>query len=106
MSLVFLEAMASGAALIVSDVPGSEIVHDCGVVIEGDDEESLVGAIDTLLADEPLRQRLGTAARERSRSYDLAATLDRNLALWSTLAEVPIHRQGLSSHFGHHDGKK
>ena len=105
MSLVFLEAMAAGAALIVSDVPGSEIVEGGGVVIAREDERLLADAVDTLLDDEPLRRRLGAAARERSRSYDLNATLERNLSLWSTLAERPIRRRRASSHLGHNDGQ-
>lgn len=106
MSLVFLEAMAAGAALIVSDVPGSEIVDNGGMVVAREDERALASAIDSLLGDDSLRQQLGAAARERSRSYDLTETLDRNLALWSTLADRPFRRRSLSSHLGHDDGEQ
>ncbi len=86
MSLVFLEAMACGAPVVVSDVSGSEIVSDAGVVVPVDDPQALADAVDELLEDAPRRRRLGEAARERSRSYDLGSTLRRNLDLWSDLA--------------------
>lgn len=88
MSLVFLEAMACGAALVVADVFGSEVVEGPGVIVPPDDPGTLAGAIDTLLRDAPLRRRLGEAARHRSASYDLATTMRRNIDLWSDLASA------------------
>lgn len=85
MSLVYLEAMACGAAMIVTDVAGSEVVAGAGVVVPPDDPDSLSDAIDGLLDDAARRQQLGDAARERSRSYDLASMLRRNLELWAEL---------------------
>lgn len=86
MSLVFLEAMACGAAIIASDVSGSEVLDGVGVIVPSDDPRALAEAIDELLSDEPRRRRLGEAARERSGSYDLASAMRRNIDLWSTLA--------------------
>lgn len=86
MSLVFLEAMACGAPMIVTDVAGSEVVQGVGVVVPPNDPDRLAEAIDGLLEDEARRRRLGVSARERSASYDLASTLRRNLDLWSRLA--------------------
>lgn len=88
MSLVFLEAMACGAAVIATDVSGSEVLEGAGVIVPPDDPHALAGAIDELLADAPRRRRLGGAARERSRSYDLASTMRRNIDLWSDLASA------------------
>lgn len=85
MSLVFLEAMACGAAMVVADVSGSEAVNGAGVVVPPDDPRALADAVDALLEDAPRRRRLGEAARERSRSYDLASTMSRNIHLWSEL---------------------
>jgi glycosyltransferase involved in cell wall biosynthesis len=86
MSLVFLEAMASGATIVVSDVAGSEVVAGAGVVVPREDPDALARAIDQLLSDPQRRKRLGAAARRASKSYDLDTTLERNLDLWSTLA--------------------
>jgi glycosyltransferase involved in cell wall biosynthesis len=86
MSLALLEAMACGAAVVVTDVTGSEVVLGAGIVVPPNDPGALADAIDALLEDGALRRRLGKAARERSRSYDLAHTMQGNLALWSKLA--------------------
>lgn len=86
MSLVYLEALACGTALVVADVFGSEIVESAGTIVPRDDPVALAGAIDALLDDDGARRRLGEAARERSASYDLATTMRRNIELWSDLA--------------------
>jgi len=83
MSLVLLEAMACGAALVVTDVSGTEAVGDAGVIVPPGDPQALAAAIDELLEDAPRRRQLGRAARDRSRSYDLVTTLQRNIDLWA-----------------------
>lgn len=87
MSLVFLEAMASGATIVASEVAGSEVVADVGVIVPRDDPRALARTIDRLLADPEERKRLGGAARRASKSYELATTLERNLELWTALAD-------------------
>jgi glycosyltransferase involved in cell wall biosynthesis len=94
MSLVFLEAMACGAAIVVTDVFGSDAIGGAGVVVPQDDVAALAHAIDGVLHDEPGRRRLGQAARQLSASYDLATTLDRNLELWRALSEPGGTRRG------------
>jgi glycosyltransferase involved in cell wall biosynthesis len=86
MSLVFLEAMACGAAMVVADVAGSEAVDHAGIVVPRDDPAALAEAIDRLLGDPSLRRSLGEAARERTSAYDLASTMRRNIDLWIELA--------------------
>lgn len=86
MSLVFLEAMACGAAMVVADVFGSDAVGAAGVIVPVDDVGGLADAVDGLLSNEERRQRLGEAARARSADYDVATTLARNLQLWGELA--------------------
>ena len=85
MSLVLLEAMACGSAMVVTDVPGSEAVGDAAVVVPREDPRALAEAIDDLLDDPVRRQRLAYAARQRSASYELRSTLNRNLDLWEGL---------------------
>ena len=85
MSLVYLEAMACGAAMVVTDVSGSEAVEGAGVIVPKDDPQALAEAIDALIADGTRRRQLGEAARERSDLYDLSSTMGRNLDLWSDL---------------------
>jgi glycosyltransferase involved in cell wall biosynthesis len=86
LSLALLEAMASGATIVATDVSGSESLGDAGVIVAPDDPRALADAIDSLLGDAARRQRLGEAARTRSGSFDLASTMRQNLELWSGLA--------------------
>ena len=99
MSLVFLEAMACGAALVVADVSGSKAVGRAAVIVPPEDEGALARAIDTLLDDAPRRHRLGEAARRQSGLYDLSVTLTRNLQMWSDLV-----RDGQAVQSGRHKG--
>ncbi|HWO71109.1 MAG TPA: glycosyltransferase [Actinomycetota bacterium] len=89
MSLVFLEAMACGAAVVVSDVAGSEVVDGAGLVVPPDDPPALAAAVDALLADPERRAELGARARERTARHDLETALRRNLELWAALAPTP-----------------
>jgi glycosyltransferase involved in cell wall biosynthesis len=99
MSLVFLEAMACGAAMVVADVAGSEAVDGAGLVVPRDDPSALAEAVERLLEDASLRSELGGAARDRTRAYDLGSTMRRNIDLWQELAApearlAPIERLG------------
>jgi glycosyltransferase involved in cell wall biosynthesis len=86
LSLALLEAMASGAPIVASDVNGSESLGDAGVIVPPDDPPALAHAIDEVLRDPSGRLRLGASARARSGSFDLASTMRQNLDLWSELA--------------------
>jgi glycosyltransferase involved in cell wall biosynthesis len=99
MSLVFLEAMACGAAMVVAEVAGSEAVDGAGLVVPRDDPLALAEAVERLLGDASLRSELGAAARDRTRAYDLGSTMRRNIDLWQELAApearlAPIERLG------------
>lgn len=86
MSLVFLEAMACGVALVASRVPGAEAVGDAGVLVQPDDHEAVARALDDLFDDPARRRDLGSAARIRSQAYDVERTTAKNLAMWERLA--------------------
>ena len=65
--LCLTEAMASGCACITTDVAGAsvQVVHgETGLIVPRRDPVALRDAIDWLMGDEELRQRLGEAARE------------------------------------------
>jgi glycosyltransferase involved in cell wall biosynthesis len=85
MSLALLEAMSSGAAIVATDVSGTEAAADAAVIVPPEDPTALADGIDSLLRDPVRRRELGHAARERSRSFDLAGTMRGNLQLWSDL---------------------
>ncbi len=70
-----LEAMASGLPVVAADACGvGEVVaqRETGVLTPPGDVESLARALNELLADAPLRARMGAAGRERAaRDYNL-----------------------------------
>ncbi len=63
-----LEAMASGLPVIATCIAGNEelITPEVGVLTPKDDPRSLAEALDVLLRDAALRQRMGEAARQRA----------------------------------------
>ncbi len=84
---VLLEAAAAGAAIIATPAGGTtDLLQDGvnGLIVPAADERSLVSALERLLSDPPLRQRLGAAARRTVQGrFDwriIADTLERELS--------------------------
>jgi glycosyltransferase involved in cell wall biosynthesis len=74
--VALLEAMASGCAVIVSDLPGlDEAVVDgeSGVIVTSGDALGLREAIGALLADPKRRLAMGRAAAKRAQAYDVVS---------------------------------
>jgi glycosyltransferase involved in cell wall biosynthesis len=74
---VVLEAQASGLPVIVTDAGGPQenlISGETGLIVPGDDEESLLEAIRNLLARPEQLQVMGSMARRymEERSFDSA----------------------------------
>jgi glycosyltransferase involved in cell wall biosynthesis len=86
--LVCNESMHQGRPVVASDsvgaVAGGLVVDgQTGLVVPSGDAAELAGAIDRLLGDPALRERLGAAAREAVRPYTyeaMVAAFDRALA--------------------------
>lgn len=78
--LVVNEAMACGLPIIVSNVAGcaADLVEDGwnGYVVPPRDPEKLSGAIDSLLRQPELRDRMGAQSTERIRNYSPEACAD------------------------------
>ena len=70
-----IEAMASGLAVVASDIRGNaDLIDECGgrLVCAGD-VDSLVGAIDEVLSNDELRRGMGEYNRKRAREYSVDA---------------------------------
>jgi len=66
--VALLEAMACAKACVASDIPGPRdqiIDGDSGLLVPSGDPAALAEALDKLIHDPELRQRLGQAARKR-----------------------------------------
>ncbi|MCW2851194.1 MAG: hypothetical protein JWM84_858 [Nocardioides sp.] len=74
--LAVLEAAVQGTPSVAYAYAGgpAESVVDGVTGLLADDEDALVAATRRLLADAVLRERLGTAARERARGFDWSVT--------------------------------
>lgn len=81
---VLIEAMACGAAVLGTDVPGiRDLIRngETGLVC-GTDPVSLRSAIRRLLADAPLRHQLGSAARQYAlKTFSLDRIVQQELAI-------------------------
>ncbi|UCE02609.1 MAG: glycosyltransferase [Candidatus Latescibacterota bacterium] len=70
--LVVLESMSLGVPNIATRVAGTpEVIEEGvhGLLVPPADEDALVGALEKLIADEELRQRLGAAGRRRVQDH-------------------------------------
>lgn len=91
---VQLEAMASGKPVISTDVPsGVSWVNQhegTGLVVPAGDADALRGAIDRLMADAPLRERLGAAGRARvEQEFTFGRLRERLRLLYEEAAVLP-----------------
>lgn len=78
--LVALEAAAAGKPIVASDGGGlRDIVVDgeTGFLVPPQDRSALVEALRRLIADAPLRERLGAAARKRAAEFSAEAIVPR-----------------------------
>jgi glycosyltransferase involved in cell wall biosynthesis len=93
--LVCNEAMHQSRPMIATDAVGAVaggLVRDgqTGLVVPATDVGALANAIDLLLADEPLRARLGRAARDEVAAYSYDAMVEAfDRALASTISPSP-----------------
>ena len=95
--LAMLEYMAGGAPIVATRVGGvPELVHDGehALLVGPQDPEALAAALERLLDDPALAQRLGAAARARQRAeYDLDVVVHRLERLYVELYESAVERR-------------
>ena len=108
---VALEAMAAGVPVVATDIPGTrDVVADGaeGLLVPAGDAPALAGALERVLGDPALRERLGQAGRARAEGdLDLARVAAEHVALFEGLlreragAGADAHRRaGGSAAFG------
>lgn len=87
---VLVEAMAVGTPVVTTSCPHgpSEIVADeeNGLIVQPRDAEALASALVRLLTDQPLRERLSTAGRERAEYFTAPAIADKYGRLFERVA--------------------
>ena len=80
MGQVAIEAMLVGRPVVASDVGGLREVVEHGVtglMIPSGDPGALAAALDSLLEDEAVRQRMGERGRLRAQQFEVAAVAPR-----------------------------
>lgn len=88
--VALLEAMASGCAVIVSDLPGLDEAVEPGVSglsVPSGDVAALSDALATVIGDAGLRATLGQAAAVRAQDFDVAAVA----AAYARVLKAAIH---------------
>lgn len=89
--LAILEAAASGAALVLSDLKSlRELWKDAALFVRPDDPRSLEEALHAVIADHWLRRRLQRSARERARSLDRRRMVRCYLELYGQLLRQTV----------------
>lgn len=87
--LVAVEAQACGLPVVVARVGGlSEVVehNQTGYLVDGWEPKQLAAAVQPILTDRGLAQRLGQNGASRSERFSWSATIHRFLELYSTAA--------------------
>jgi len=88
---VIIEAMAAGIPVVSTSVGGIAdlVVHgETGWLVQVDDGNALAGAMDSLLSDARLRQRMGAAGRARVEArFNAAINVPRILAAMMAAAD-------------------
>ncbi len=82
--MVFIEAGACGKPCVAGSSGGqAEAVIDgqTGFVIDGNELDAVTGALDRLLADPVLRQRMGEAGRMKAQTLDWPAVVQRTVEM-------------------------
>lgn len=91
--VALLEAMASGCAVVVSDLPGLDeavVQGESGLIVPSGDAEALADALRQLIEDPERVRALGAGAAERAQQYDVAhvARDYRDLLVRAALSNV------------------
>jgi glycosyltransferase involved in cell wall biosynthesis len=77
-----LEAMAAGIPVACSDIPPlREVAEDAALFFDPLDEDGIASAIERLMSDETLRERLARSGSERARPFTWKRSAEQTLAV-------------------------
>lgn len=80
--LPLLEAMAHGLPAVIAAAGAlPELAGGAALTVDPADPSAIAGALESLLADEALRRRLGEEAKERAEGYTWQAAAEKTLAV-------------------------
>lgn len=81
--LTIAEAMAAGAACVVSDIPAfAAVAADAAVLVTPGSANDLAAAVMALLVDPGRRRALGQLGRQRAAEFSIERTVDRYVAMY------------------------
>jgi len=86
-----MEAAATGRAMVLSDIRGCREIGAHGrevLLVPAGNESALISAVDRLVEDPALRERLGSAAYERAvAAFDQSQVADASIRTYAAVAE-------------------
>ena len=88
--IVLLEAMAAGASIVASDIPGYRDVVTSdrqGLLVEPKKFEAIADAINRLLSDPATRAAMSRTRQEKAREYDWPRVADQVIAYYTDVLE-------------------
>src|SRR5207253_3170541 len=94
-----LEAMAAGLPVVASDIHGYKRVvqrNVTGLLVEPRDPDAIAGALERLLCEPALRDRLGQAGAKRAPEYDWSHVTAQLVELY----EEVIRKRGVRQSLG------
>ena len=89
MGRVIIEAWSAGKAVVGSAVGGiKELIDDgeTGLLVPPANPSSLAAAIERLLINEDLREKLGRKGKEKARFYSVSAMVNKTVKLYESLS--------------------
>jgi len=89
--LSILEAASFRCALVLGDIPSlRELWEDCALFVDPGDTSGLARALNRLIEDAALCERLGERAHERAQSYGVERMARSYLDLYRSLHRPPV----------------